>query len=77
MKIMNVDWEVRFPAITAYCHGCKTRFLIEYVSPTIAIKHCGGLRTQLPERVYELWCDIRDNKKTGKLMGPAPTVTSL
>jgi hypothetical protein len=67
---MKIDWTIRFPVIEAFCHGCNTRYLLEFVTPTRAIKHCNGMRTQLPESVYEKWCDIRDNKKTNKPMAP-------
>jgi hypothetical protein len=66
---VNINWTIRYPFIEAFCHGCNTRYLLEFVTPTRAIKHCGGLRTQLPDSVYETWCDIRDNKLTGKRMG--------
>jgi hypothetical protein len=69
MRIMNIEWEIKFPAITAYCHGCRTSYLIEFVTPTRSIKHCGG-RTRLPEKIYERWIAVKENKLTGKRYAP-------
>jgi hypothetical protein len=66
---MNIDWTIRFPAIEAYCHGCRTRYLIEFVTPTKHIVHCNGNRTPLPEKIYERWIAIKENKLTGRKMG--------
>jgi hypothetical protein len=63
---MKIDWQIRYPFIEAFCHACQTKFIIEYVTLTTRIKHCGGCRTPLPEKTYELWCDVRDGKLTGK-----------
>lgn len=69
MIIDNVKWEIRYPFIVAECPNCRTSFTIEWVTLTSAIKHC-GLRTRLPEKVYEDWCAVRDAWKTAK---PAPS----
>jgi hypothetical protein len=69
MKVMNIKWEIRYPAIVAHCLECRTDFLIEYVTLTSTIKHCGTMRTRLPEKVYESWLEAKDLFTSGKGKG--------
>ena len=69
MKVMNINWEIRYPAIVAHCLECRTDFLIEYVTLTSTIKHCGTMRTRLPEKVYETWLEAKDLFVNGKGKG--------
>jgi hypothetical protein len=69
MSDVQIDWEIRFPNIVAHCRACRTSFVIEYVTPTKSIVHCGG-RTRLPEKIYERWIAVKENKLTGKRYAP-------
>jgi len=61
---MAVEWTIlgATQGIRAYCDQCRVSFHIENPSPTVSIKHC-GLRTRLPEKVYERWTAIRETLK--------------
>jgi len=75
---MQIEWTIRYPFIEAYCHSCRTRFLIEFVTLTSGIKHCGAM-TRLPESVYERWVAVKEMKPTGRRMGTTgepPTATN-
>jgi hypothetical protein len=76
---MAVEWTIRYPTmIIAQCSECKGIFYIEKPSPTTHILHCGNQRQRLPEKIYESWCDIRDNKKTNrKWPNAAPTENDI
>jgi hypothetical protein len=64
---MNIEWTIRFPFIIAVCQTCRQRIEIEFPTPTLHIRHCGVLRTRIPEKVLENWRDVRDmNRKTTK-----------
>jgi len=72
----DVRWEIRFPCIVAFCEKCRTEFIIEFVGPSISIKHC-GVQTRLPEKVYERFCEVREMKKTNRPWAPDCRVRSL
>ena len=63
MVVDNVQWEIKYPFIVAFCPNCRTSFTIEWVTLAAGIKHCGSFRTRLPEKVYEAWLEVREHSK--------------